>query len=494
MRNLTAATSAATDRKRRALSPRVTLIVAATCAIAMVWLSENAHRRMTDVIVELQNTHSVRTSINTLVRDLVVAESSQRGFLLTGDSQYLAPYQKAVTGMVGQLKQLDIRAPQAMRESDAMVSFKTLLAQKLGEMSLTLRMREQDRPEVANFVISSNVGLEQMEAFRQQSDALAAQVEALVASKRGELHQLLNVARFGLVVGVLAALLAFVLYVRQARTLQQADIRQQRLLEAERDALESQVRERTLRLTELATHLQQAVEDERAHLARELHDELGALLTAAKLDIARLKSHLASDADDATTRLDHLNKTLNQVIALKRRIIEDLRPSSLSILGLVASLEILVREFSERSGIDVQTVLEPVDLDAARELTIYRLVQEALTNIGKYANPTKVTVTLKNYVYHAEVSVVDDGVGFDATRLPQASHGLVGMHHRVEASGGRLDLDSEPGRGTRITGTIPRRQAKPQRALAEAMDAMDAVSAQSYGARKPALTPPDADR
>ena len=149
----------------------MTLIVAAACAIVMVWLSENAYRRMTDVIVELQHTHIVRTSINTLVRDLVVAESSQRGFLLTGDSQYLAPYQKAVTGMIGLLKQLDVRTPQAMRESDAMVSFKTLLAQKLGEMSLTLRMREQDRPEVANFVISSNVGLEQMEAFRQQGDA-----------------------------------------------------------------------------------------------------------------------------------------------------------------------------------------------------------------------------------------------------------------------------------------------------------------------------------
>ena len=493
MPNLTAATFAAAERKRRESSPRVTRTVAAACASVMVWLRENAYRRMTDVIVELQHTHIVRTSINTLVRDLVVAESSQRGFLLTGDSQYLAPYQKAVTGMIGLLKQLDVRTPQAMRESDAMVSFKTLLAQKLGEMSLTLRMREQDRPEVANFVISSNVGLEQMEAFRQQGDALAAQVEALLATKRGELYRLLNVARFGLVVGVLAALLAFVLYVRQARALQQADIRQKQRLEAERDALESQVRERTLRLTELATHLQQAVEDERAHLARELHDELGALLTAAKLDIARLKSRLSGEADDLGTRLDHLNKTLNQVIALKRRIIEDLRPSSLSNLGLVASLEILVREFSERSGIDVQTVLEPVDLDAARELTIFRLVQEALTNIGKYANPTKVTVTLKNYVYHAEVSVVDDGVGFDATHLPQASHGLVGMHHRVEASGGRLDLTSAPGHGTRITGTIPRRQAKAQSALADAMDAAT-VSAPSYDARKPPLTPPAAGR
>jgi hypothetical protein len=91
-------------------------------------------------------------------------------------------------------------------------------------------------------------------------------------------------------------------------------------------------------------------EEERGHLARELHDELGALLTAAKLDVARLKSRLGDQPPEVGQRLQHLTETLNSGIALKRRIIEDLRPSSLSNLGLTASLEILAREFSERSG------------------------------------------------------------------------------------------------------------------------------------------------
>ena len=190
-----------------------------------------------------------------------------------------------------------------------------------------------------------------------------------------------------------------------------------------------------------------------------------------------------------TERLQHLTETLNQGIALKRRIIEDLRPSSLSNLGLVASLEILTREFADRSGIEVVTALEPVDLDANSELTIYRLVQEALTNIGKYAKANKVHVNLKNYVYHAEVSVTDDGVGFDPADLPQSSHGLVGMRHRVEASGGRLDVNSQPGRGSRVSGTIPRRSAKQQQELAAAVSAM---SADSYKASPAPLTPPDA--
>ena len=480
------------QRPRNPLSLRMTLIIAALCAMAIMWLNEDTHRRTAQTLLEIQQGHAVRSTINTLVRRLVEAESAQRGFILTGDRAYLQPYATSLTEIDALLKRLTTKAmPQAMDDSEAMLWFRNLLSQKIGEMALTVRLREEERPEVVNFILTSNVGLEQMRAFQLQGDALLAQADALVAAKRAELYRLLNVSRFGMAAAVLATFFAFFLYVNQTRALRRVDARQQQLLEAERDALESQVRERTARLTELATHLQQAVEDERAHLARELHDELGALLTAAKLNVARVKSKLPKDAHEMAERLQHLTETLNQGIALKRRIIEDLRPSSLSNLGLVASLEILTREFADQSGVEMVTALEPVELDAASELTIYRMVQEALTNIGKYAQAGKVTVNLKNYVYHAEVSVQDDGVGFDAARLPQTSHGLVGMRHRVEATGGRLDISSRPGGGSRIAGTIPRQVAKPQKDLAVAVSAM---SSDSYKADPPPLTAEDAAR
>ncbi len=474
-------------RKLRPLSLRVTLIVAALCALAMIWLNESTHHRTTEAMQNIQQAHRARLTVDGLSRGLVEAESSQRGYILTGDREYLLPYNAALTEIERLLRELSTDTPPAMAESAAMATFSSLLSQKIGEMALTVRMRQEDRPEVVNFVVTSNVGLEQMRAFQLQANALRTQAESLIAGRRAELYRLLNVSRFGLAAGVLAAFFAFFLYVNQIRAMRKADAQQQDLLEAERDALESQVRERTARLTELATHLQQAVEDERAHLARELHDEMGALLTAAKLDVARLKSRVPKDADDLLERLQHLTATLNQGIALKRRIIEDLRPSSLSNLGLVASLEILCREFADRAALKVDTALEPVDLDDASELTIYRVVQEALTNIGKYAQAKKVMVTLKNYVYHVEVSVTDDGVGFDPAKLPNASHGLLGMRHRVEASGGRLDINAGPGRGARITGTIPRGSAKKQSALADAMAAMS-LSAESYAGEETAPT------
>jgi len=152
----------------------------------------------------------------------------------------------------------------------------------------------------------------------------------------------------------------------------------------------------------------------------------------------------------------HLNEALNGGIALKRRIIEDLRPSSLSNLGLVAALDILLREFSSRSEIRVVENLAPVTVSAAAQLTIYRLVQEALTNVVKYAKANEVVVSLQpSPAGGATVAVRDNGVGFDVGAPRLARHGLIGMRYRVEADGGTMRLESAPGAGTLIEATLP---------------------------------------
>ena len=154
-------------------------------------------------------------------------------------------------------------------------------------------------------------------------------------------------------------------------------------------------------------------------------------------------------------RLTHLVDTLNSGIALKRRIIEDLRPSALGNLGLGAALEILAREFAEQTGITVHDQLDAVALDADSELVIYRLVQEAITNIGKHARARQVWIRLTAHGERVEVSVRDDGVGFDPTLRQASSHGLIGMRFRVEAHGGTLHLRSAPGQGTSIEVFLP---------------------------------------
>jgi signal transduction histidine kinase len=201
--------------------------------------------------------------------------------------------------------------------------------------------------------------------------------------------------------------------------------------------------------------LQDVREDERGHLARELHDELGALLTAAKLDVARIKARLGDTLPETSERIAHLNFTLNSGIALKRRIVEDLRPSSLSHLGLVASLEILAREFADHSDLDLRTSLEPVELGESAQLTVYRLVQEALTNIGKHAGAKHVHIKLHHQDSLVIVDVIDDGQGFGTDKVAPTHQGLAGMRHRVEAAGGELSVTSAAGRGTHIHAELP---------------------------------------
>ena len=206
---------------------------------------------------------------------------------------------------------------------------------------------------------------------------------------------------------------------------------------------------------ELARHLQRAREDERSRLARALHDELGALLTAAKLDAARIRNRVALISPEALERLDHLNATLNCIVALSRRITEDLRPSALNNLGLVPALEILARDFAVRADVKIECALQCVPLSPQNELTVFRLVQEALTNIVKYAHARHVQLTLAVRDGKAAVSVTDDGVGFDSGATQHDSYGLLGMRCRIEGDGGRLLVRSWPGHGTRLSASLP---------------------------------------
>ncbi|MBL8344680.1 MAG: sensor histidine kinase [Rubrivivax sp.] len=278
---------------------------------------------------------------------------------------------------------------------------------------------------------------------------------ANLLESREEISRVLLASRIGIAVLTAISLLALYFYLRQAAVVQRQQAHLNALTQADHHRLELEVARRTAELTELTQHLLTAREDERSRLARDLHDELGALLTSAKLDAARIRSRLGQTAPEAQDRLAHLVLTLNGVIALKRRIVEDLRPSSLSNLGLVATLEILAREFAQASGLPVHCELQPVPLDADADLVVYRVVQEGITNIGKHARARQVWLGLGQEGDQVVVTLRDDGVGFDPQTRPSAAHGLMGMRFRVQAEGGRLELVSAPGRGTAIRVQLP---------------------------------------
>ena len=439
--------------------------MALLAAMVLVGINETGHMRSQDAVEQLVQGLTTRSDVNKLLQSMLDAETGQRGYLLTGNETYLEPYDKAVATVQTNLDSLRMRFMDAPADMQEFALLSRQISRKLAEMELSLRLRRQGNEDAWKFILNTDVGKEHMEAIRQHAQELIARSDKRLQQGREQIEQSLMLSRIGIATVTAIGLLAFYMYLRQTQAVQTVNLREQEVLERERDRLEGLVRDRTATLSELANHLQQVREEERGHLARELHDELGALLTAAKLDVARLKSKIDATAPDVSERLKHLTETLNSGIALKRRIIEDLRPSSLSNLGLTAALEILTREYAERAGIDVETSLEPVQLPDAAQLTVYRMVQEALTNIGKYAKASKVLVSVHGYPTHVAVQVRDDGVGFDPGTVRPTSHGLAGMRHRVEAAGGRLTLTSRPGNGTLLSAVLPlpRTSSEPRR-------------------------------
>lgn len=432
----------------------VSLLLAALAALALVGINEAGYRQSSRALADINEAQQVRGTLNQILQSMLDAETGQRGYLLTGEASYRQPYDMAVKQVDGHLANLRRLYADRPTELTQMAELSKHVLRKIAEMDMSVRLRQDGKEDAWKFVITTDVGREEMDAIRTTAGELVKISNATLHESQVQVLKSLQLARIGTAIVALAALIAFFLYLRQTHALRSIGERQQEALQRERNALEDEVRERTASLAELATHLQDVRETERGYLARELHDELGSLLTAAKLDVARLKSRLV-EAPDAIQRLQHLTELLNSGIALKRRIIEDLRPSSLSNLGLVASLEILGREFAERSGLQIEMALEPVTMDESHQLTIYRMVQESLTNIGKYAEASEATIVLKNYDNHVIVEVADNGKGFDVNRVRPSTHGLAGMRHRVEAARGKLTVSSTPGSGTRLSAMLP---------------------------------------
>ena len=429
--------------------------VAALAALAMLVISETSHWRSRAALDELTELSTARVRVQRLLLNVTDAETAQRGYLLTGRAEYVEPYRKALASLPVTLAWLRQHFLSHAELTISMAQLDKLVAEKLSEISETMRLVEAGRPEAARELVLTNIGKERMDTIRSTAEQMLVDEAKGGQQAREKVTDTLVVNRLGVSTMSAISLLALFMYLRQTRALIELRRVQQLAVQAERDQLDAEVQRRTAELTELSRHLLTAREDERHRLARDLHDELGALLTAAKLDVARIKTRIAATTPEANDRLVHLNEMLNNGIALKRRIIEDLRPSSLGNLGLAAALGILVRDFEKRAEIKVSCSLQTVKMSAAGELTVYRLVQEALTNIIKYAKASSVQVTLAAHDGVAIISVSDDGAGFEPGLQKTSGHGLLGMRYRVEAEGGNLQLTSTPGQGTRIGATLP---------------------------------------
>jgi signal transduction histidine kinase len=224
----------------------------------------------------------------------------------------------------------------------------------------------------------------------------------------------------------------------------------------ERRANEEALRRSRQELRDLADRLQAVREEERTRIARELHDELGQALTGLKLDLAWVRGRLPQA--DLAERLQTLMNRVDGTVDAVRRIATELRPGVLDLLGLVAAIEWQAQEFGRRTGIETSLELDADQspLDDTRATTVFRILQEALTNVARHAGASRVRIGFSRSREQLRLQVADNGRGITAAELAgRRSLGLVGIRERAIACGGLLEITGRQGQGTVVDLRIP---------------------------------------
>lgn len=223
-----------------------------------------------------------------------------------------------------------------------------------------------------------------------------------------------------------------------------------------REAAERQHAEEKLRA--LAAHLIGVREDERAHIAREIHDELGQVLTGLKMDLGWLASRLPSDRPELGGKIDSMNALIDSAVDAVREIATGLRPGVLDELGLVAAIGWQAGEFQKRTGIRCRLTLppDPVPVEFDVSTAAFRIFQELLTNVARHSRATRVDVELAFGQGAVVLDVADNGVGIrEESSSGRKSLGLLGMRERALRLGGEVCVEARPARGTRVRVSLP---------------------------------------
>jgi signal transduction histidine kinase len=437
----------------------IPLLTGVVVSLAILAFGEFGYARLEQAQRRMAAALETETLLNEILTAVADAETGQRGFLLTGREEYLEPYHAALPRIEERYKRLAeliaIYSNPETREHARRLN--SLVGKKLAELEATLELHRRSGPEAALELLRTDVGRRGMDAVRAEAGVMAGKLRDQLVARKDRWYEDITTARLGmqLMTAFTVALLLVVLVLARREFHHREE---RRLLAVEQQQkLEALVDERTAELSELSNHLQSVREEERSKLARDIHDELGGILVSAKMDVESVHRQLGARDPVAAERLARAMAMLDSGVDVKRRIIEELRPTLLDNLGLPVALDWLVTEGCKRAGLDCNLELpEDVALSPDRAIAIYRIVQEALTNVIRYAKAKRVSVELLRDGDSMTLVVSDDGVGIaEAASRNRLSHGISGMRQRARALGGEFSIRGRPGAGTVIEVTVP---------------------------------------
>jgi signal transduction histidine kinase len=429
-------------------------------SIAVLVFSEFGYRRLDVANRQSTTALEMESRLNDVMALVVDAETAQRGYLLTGDPTYLDPYKNAVQKLDPTLVLLreSVSSDGSVQVRDRLTKLTSLIGKRFNEIESTLLLNEKSGREAAFQLIDTGIGKRTMDEIRSEAAAMSNDLRAKLSTGTTRWQQDIEFARIGMVtMTAFTVALLLVVWVLARREISLRE-EQRRRSAQEQSRLESVVSARTAELSELSNYLQVVREEEKSHLAREIHDELGGVLVGAKMDVAWAIERLRGKDSAIAAKLERALKMLDEGVDLKRRVIEDLRPTLLDNLGLAAAVDWQVRQTCERAGLKCSLNLSELEPDFPSEVSIvlYRIVQEALTNVVKYAKAKNVNVELLRTDSGVSVIFEDDGIGLPLGAETNAlSHGISGMRQRIRALKGEFRIHGRPGIGTTIEVHVP---------------------------------------
>jgi signal transduction histidine kinase len=438
------------------------LVLGIIASLAIAVYAELGYRRLELANRQMAVTLQLQSTLHEVLALIVDAETGQRGYLLTGQPSYLVPYLDAlpkVDDSLGRLRELLVASGTSSQRA-GFSHLSQLIGKKLSELEAAIALFKNDGVQTAQALIDTGIGRRTMDEIRAQVADMVMTSERRLESATSQWAADIAFARLGmqLMTSFTVALLLIVWLLarydakqREARRRSMADDKQR---------LEFVVEERTAALTELSNYLQLVREDEKSKLARDLHDELGGILVSAKMDVAWVEERLRDRDPEFSAKLERAVKVLDDGVQIKRRIIEELRPTLLDNLGLSAALDWQVHEICDRAGLDCVIATPRDDSAIAPQISIalYRILQEALTNIVKYARARRVSVDLGVTADTVTLLIEDDGIGIpDGAQDNHLSHGIAGMRQRVRALEGEFAISRGAEGGTVIEVNVPLR-------------------------------------
>lgn len=393
--------------------------------------------------------------IDRLMMNLVNAETGVRGYILGREEIFLEPYEAALPTI-----QYDLEKVLDLAHDDENIDLRVKILKSLVQEHLKIfenhiRDTKQDR----------TISVDELEASKENFDLIRHEVGeaklALTNYSNAFYYNVLTsqeVIKYSILLLSIIAL-GFLIWLFSAIQ-KQAKLKHEltKTLSEQNDKLEVAVNRRTSQLTRLATQLTRISEQEKQRLASELHDDMGASLTAAKMDAASIARFVRDTKDEkANKRTARLLSSLDHAISLKRRLTSDLLPPLLEQLGLHEALRSLGEDLSQDPEYNVSISIpeEQPGFDEETALSLFRITQEAMTNIRKYSQASEVNLSVELSPGKHTLTIRDNGIGFDPATVGERRYGLVSMRHRAQMNGAKLNIVTKPGGGTKIKVVTP---------------------------------------